>query len=182
MNMKSVYSDLFSRYGNISFMGAVLRSMAIPCCKIIVSLRTVQSLKMKRMLRPLYLFMRLRHRCLEYKYSIGLPEDVSIGQGIFFPHGGPFVISGGARIGEKCTIHPNALIGSVRGKGDPTIGDNVFIGNGAKIIGNCTVGEWVFINPGAVITKDVPSYSVVGSGYNNIIGRDGKRCVELYFH
>ena len=178
----SIFEDIHQRYDNLSFLGVFLRSLFIPCCKMMVSLRAIQSLKDRRLFRPLYLLLKLRHRRLEFKYNIGLPEDVSIGYGVFFPHGGPFVISGGSIIGENCTIHPNALIGSVRGKGTPVIGDNVFVGNGAKIIGNCVIGDWTFINPGAVVTKDVPPCSVVGTGYNNIIGNDGKRCVELYYH
>ena len=42
------------------------------------------------------------------------------------------------------------------------------------------MGNWVFIAPGAIITKDVPSNALVGSGLNNIINNDGNRHVELY--
>lgn len=109
-----------------------------------------------------------------------LDERLVAGKGLSFPHNGPFVINYNSIIGQNCTIHPNVLIGGDRGKGSPIIGDNVFIGNGAKIIGKCKVGNWVFIAPGAIITKDVPSNALVGSGLNNIINNDGKRHVELY--
>lgn len=41
-------------------------------------------------------------------------------------------------------------------------------------------GDWVFISPGAMITKDIPSESLVGYGFNNILNDDGKRHVEMY--
>lgn len=92
------------------------------------------------------------------------------------------VINPAANIGNNCIIqHPCVLIGRDRGKdGAPQIGDNCFIGNGSKIIGNPKVGDWCFIAPGAIITKNIPSGSVVGSGLNNILNNNGKQHVKLY--
>jgi serine O-acetyltransferase len=109
-----------------------------------------------------------------------LPLDTKIGYGLRIPHNGPFVINGQSVIGENCIVHPNVLIGGMRWKGSPTIGNNVFIGNGAKIIGHITVGDWVFISPLAVITKDVPSGAVVGAGVNNIMSDKGKRNETIF--
>lgn len=83
-----------------------------------------------------------------------------------------------------CTIHPQVLIGGDRGKGTPRIGDYVFIGNGAKVIGNAKIGNWVFISPGAIVTKDVPDGCLVGAGLNNILNNilnnEGRKHVEMY--
>lgn len=100
--------------------------------------------------------------------------------GLIFPHNGPFVINAGAKIGRNCTIHPQVLIAGDRGKGEPEIGDNVFIGNGAKLIGNCKIGNWCFIAPGAVVTKDMPEGSLVGTGVNNVLNSTGKEHVKMY--
>ena len=84
-------------------------------------------------------------------------------------------------IGENCIIHPCVLIGRDRGKvGAPVIGDNCFIGHGAKIVGNPCIGSWSFISPGAIVTKSVPYGSLVGSGVNNILSDKGKEHVMLY--
>lgn len=114
------------------------------------------------------------------KYCTTLTCGLKAGVGLYFPHNGPFVINEGAKIGKYCTIHPQVLIGGNRAKGAPVIGDYVFIGNGAKLVGNCKIGDWVFISPGAMITKDIPSNSLVGFGLNNILNCDGKRQVEMY--
>lgn len=123
---------------------------------------------------------RLHLEKLSSRYLVHLDDKLECGHGLSFPHNGPFIINGGAKIGVYCTIHPNVLIGGDRGKGSPTIGDYVFIGNGAKIIGKVKVGDWCFITPGAIITKDIPSESLVGCGLNNILSDNGRRHVELY--
>jgi serine O-acetyltransferase len=106
---------------------------------------------------------------------------VKIGEGACFPHGFPLVINGAAEIGRFCIINPNVLIGGNRKVGkSPTIGDFCYIGNGAKLIGDCKIGDWCFIAPGAVVTKDIPSESVVGFGFNNIISSSGRNRVLEY--
>ena len=68
----------------------------------------------------------------------------------------------GAKIGKNCTIYPGVTIGGKIGNGCPTIGDNCFIGLGAKIIGKVNIGDNVIIAPNAVVVKNVASNSVVG--------------------
>lgn len=84
-----------------------------------------------------------------------------------FPHGirGVF-ISGGATIGKDCVIFHQVTIGSntlsdSKGKGAPIIGNNCYIGAGAKIIGNVTIGNNVRIGANCVITTDIPDNNVV---------------------
>jgi len=96
-----------------------------------------------------------------------------------FPHDivGVF-ISGGACIGKDCTIFHQVTIGSntladSRGRGSPRIGNNVYIGAGAKIIGNVTVGDNVRIGANAVVVKDIPDNSVVVCQPTRVIRRPG---------
>ena len=84
-----------------------------------------------------------------------------------FPHGiiGIF-ISGGACIGKNCVIFQQVTIGSntlqdSKRNGSPTIGNNCYIGAGAKIIGNVTIGNNVRIGANCVVTSDIPDNSVV---------------------
>ena len=83
---------------------------------------------------------RYYHLC--DRYSVYLPIETKIGKNCVFPHGFPLVINPEAIIGDNCIIHPCVLIGRDRGKiGAPIIGDNCFIGHGAKIIGNPHIGN-----------------------------------------
>lgn len=120
---------------------------------------------------------KYKKTCELFSAEIDLHTTISVG--ISFPHQFSVVINGSAVIGRFCTIHPCILIGCNRHKeGAPVIGDFVFIGHGAKIIGNPQIGNFSFIAPGAIITKDIPPKSVVGSGINNIISDNG----TLYVH
>ena len=78
------------------------------------------------------------------------------------------------------TIYPGVIIGSVRGKGIPIIGNNVFIGAGAKILGNVKVGDYSFICPNTVVVKDVESGSVVSGIPSKTINMNGEKHVKLH--
>lgn len=114
------------------------------------------------------------------KYLITLPLKTVVGGGISFPHGGPIVFTGGAKIGENVMIHPNVLIGGQEKVGCPTIGSRVFIGNGAKIVGKINVGDDVFIAPGTIVVKDIPSGSVIVGNPARIINNNGAKYVRQY--
>jgi len=84
-----------------------------------------------------------------------------------FPHGVfSIFISDDAKIGKDCVIFQNVTIGSntladSKKQGSPIIGDNVFIGAGAKIIGNIKIGNNVRIGAGAVVAEDIPDDTLV---------------------
>ena len=100
------------------------------------------------------------YRILSYKHSIAIPLPVKIGGGLLMPHNGPVVINLNAKIGKNCTLYPCTLIGGQRGKGVPIVGDNVFIGHGAKVIGNVKVTDWTFVCPNTVVVKDTEEGTV----------------------
>ncbi len=95
-----------------------------------------------------------------------------------FPHGMSEVfISGGVNIGKNCVIFQQVTIGSntiINSKtyGAPTIGDNCYIGAGAKIIGRVHVGNNCRIGANAVVTKDVPDNTVVVMSTMRYINHD----------
>jgi serine O-acetyltransferase len=98
----------------------------------------------------------------------------TIGKGLTIWHWGPVIINPAVRIGENCTLNPMVIIGhKVPGEPAPTIGNNVFISGGAKIIGDITIDDNVIIAPNAVVVKDVPSNVVVG-GIPCMIIRDNR--------
>lgn len=99
----------------------------------------------------------------------------------YFPHGicGIF-ISQGAKIGKNCTIFQQVTIGSntlkdSSGYGAPQIGDNVYIGAGAKIIGNVKIGNNCRIGANCVVTKDVPDNATVVMEQPRIIVHEMER-------
>lgn len=99
-------------------------------------------------------------------YSAYIGINSVLKNNVTFPHefNGIFV-SDNAIIGNNVVIFQQVTIGSnnlsdSKRKGSPTIGDNVYIGAGAKIIGNVTVGDNVRIGANCIITKDIPSNCV----------------------
>ena len=90
-----------------------------------------------------------------------------IGPGLMISHGSGIVIGGDARIGADAMLMHQVTLGAAstrRLDEMPTVGDRVFIGAGAKLIGGITVGDDVFIGVNAVVATDVPSRSKVTSG------------------
>ena len=115
------------------------------------------------------IYNRKCHECNAF-----IPLSCKIGSNVLFPHGlyGIF-ISQGASIGNDCCIFQQVTIGSntlpdSKKNGAPIIGDNVFVGAGAKIIGGITVGNNVRIGANAIITKNIPDNTTV-IGINNVI-------------
>jgi len=110
--------------------------------------------------RPFYYLSRLiwRHYC--YKFGIEIGPSTQIGTGFYIGHFGGIIVNQHARIGKNCNISQGVTIG-VSNKGSlagcPVIGDNVFIGPGAKIFGKIDIGDNVAIGANAVVTRDVPS-------------------------
>ena len=86
--------------------------------------------------------------------SLYMERPARIGKGLMVVHGSGTVIGGGSVIGDNLTIYQNATIGFQNGF--PTIGNNVFIGAGAIVIGKIKVGNNVKIGAGAVVVNDGP--------------------------
>ena len=100
------------------------------------------------------------------KTGIEIHPGATIGKGLFIDHGTGVVIGETAIIGNNVTLFHGVTLGGTgkeKGKRHPTIGNNVFIGSGAKILGNIIIGDNVKIGANAVILKNVPSnVTIVG--------------------
>lgn len=113
------------------------------------------------------------HKLREASYKTGYQiPPFTCGKGLVIYHWGSIIINGNVRIGENCKLYPGVLIGW-KGPDEPgcaTIGDNVFIGSGTKIIGSLHIGNNVVIGQNMVITKDIPDDSVVvaNNGYRHL--------------
>ena len=84
----------------------------------------------------------------------------NIEEGFVLVHGFGTVFNSSIKIGKNCTVLHNVTIGAGHG-GSPTLGDNVYVGAGALIIGGIKIGDNVKIGAGAIVVEDVPSNSTV---------------------
>jgi serine O-acetyltransferase len=94
--------------------------------------------------------------------GVELPCEVTLGKNFIIDHFGGIVISGYAKFGDNCRIRNGVVVGlkNVDSPIAPTIGNNVDIGAGAKILGDITIGNNVNIGANAVVLQSVPDNSI----------------------
>jgi serine O-acetyltransferase len=112
----------------------------------------------------------------QYKFGISISYQTKIGKGLYIGHFGGIVVNPQAVIGNNCNISHEVTIGSSnRGqkRGVPVIGDNVYIGPGAKIFGNIRIGNNVAVGANCVVTKDVPDNGIIVGIPGEVISWDG---------
>lgn len=98
------------------------------------------------------------------KYGLEIPVGTKIGKGLYIGHCFNITINKDAIIGDYCNIHKGIVIGQEnRGKrkGAPHIGNKVWIGINAAIVGNIKIGDDVLIAPNSYVNCDIPSHSIV---------------------
>jgi serine O-acetyltransferase len=93
-------------------------------------------------------------------WNVSLGNYTDVGGGLYLPHGN-VVVDGLVRIGKNCVIAPWVTIGTNGTVAGPTIGDNVFVGTGAKVLGAIHVGDGARIGANAVVIQDVPPGATV---------------------
>ncbi len=112
----------------------------------------------------------------ETKFGISIPLDTQIGRGLYIGHFGNIIVSPKTVIGNNFNISQGVTIGvSNRGnnKGHPIIGNDVYIGPGAKIFGSIKIGNNVAIGANCVVTKDIPDNAVVVGVPGKVISYKG---------
>ena len=113
--------------------------------------------------------------------GIEIHPGAKIGKGLFIDHGSGVVIGETAVVGDNCTIYQGVTLGGTgkqTGKRHPTLGDNVMVGSGAKLLGNFTVGSGAKIAAGAVVLGDVPENSTAVGIPAKVVRRDGEKVVK----
>ncbi len=118
----------------------------------------------------------------KFRTGVEIHPGAQIGKGLFIDHGAGIVIGETSVIGDDCTIYHGVTLGG-RGhakhtKRHPTIGDNVLIGTGAKLLGNITIGSNANIGANAVILHDVPEGATVVGVPGKIVKIDGVKTVS----
>ncbi len=124
--------------------------------------------------RKMFFIARLTSQLGRFFTGIEIHPGAKIGRGLFIDHGMGVVVGETAEIGDNCTIYHGVTLGGTgkdKGKRHPTIGDNVLISAGAKILGPFKVGDNSKIGANAVVLREVePNTTVVG-----VPGRSVKR-------
>lgn len=143
----------------------------------------------------------LFHRVAHWLYQVGLPfiprlmshfarfitgieihPGATIGKGVFIDHGMGVVIGETAIVGDYALIYQGVTLGGTGkecGKRHPTLGENVVVGAGAKVLGNLQIGNNVRIGAGSVVLRDVPSDCTVVGVPGRIVYRAGERVEPL---
>lgn len=105
-------------------------------------------------------------RLIRMGQKLGFTIGINVfGPGLSIAHYGCIVVSGGAKIGSNCRIHEGVTIGATNGESEAAvIGDNCFIGSGAKIIGKVELANNVAIGAGAVVVKSFKENNVSLAG------------------
>lgn len=111
----------------------------------------------------------MNHR-LALKLGVTVPKNV-FGPGLCLVHRGTVVVSPLARVGANCRIHPSSSIGDYNGA--PTLGDNVYIGPGAKLYGPVAIGDNVAIAANAVVNSSFPDNCTIGGIPARILSNTG---------
>jgi len=115
----------------------------------------------------LYFFARLISQIARFFTGIEIHPGAQIGDGFFIDHGMGVVIGETCEIGNNVTLYQSVTLGGTGkdvGKRHPTIGDNVLVGAGAKVLGPLKVGNNCKIGAGTIVLKDIPDHcTVVGN-------------------
>ena len=97
-------------------------------------------------------------KAVEILSGISLPQHADVGPGLYIGHFGGIIIHPDVVMGERCSISQGVTIGVLGGPrpGVPRIGNDVYIGAGAKVLGDITIGDGAIIGANAVVLRDVP--------------------------
>jgi serine O-acetyltransferase len=136
----------------------------------------------KLYMKKWFLLARFISQVNRFFTQIEIHPGAKIGEGFFIDHGAGVVIGETAEIGDNVTLYQGVTLGGTgkeKGKRHPTIGDNVVISAGAKVLGSFKVGDNVKIGAGSVVLKEVPPNSTVVGVPGRVVKREEKTVVDL---
>lgn len=161
MNFHDIISADLARYKDEIRSNHFLFGLQIPGFRYTYLLRKAAFSKKKTVSG---LFYRLLLRIYSMKYGFQINPSTKIGKGLYIGHRGTIIVNSRSVIGICCNLSPGVTIGQTnRGakKGAPVLGDRVWVGTNAVIVGGITIGDNVLIAPNAYVNMNVPSNSIV---------------------
>ncbi|HVR25026.1 MAG TPA: serine O-acetyltransferase [Candidatus Polarisedimenticolia bacterium] len=123
---------------------------------------------------------RLNSQFVRLFTGIEIHPGAELGRRLFIDHGIGTVIGETAIVGNDVTLYQGVTLGGTgkeKGKRHPTLGNNISIGSGAKLLGNITIGDNCRVGAGSVVLRNVPANSTIVGVPGHIVLRDGKRVV-----
>jgi len=169
----TIQKDFYRESGKWLSKFEIWKKCFSPNLHFIYLLRTTQKYPKNTFLG---IFWRLILRHYQIKYGFQIYAETEIGEGFYLGHWGTLVINPKTIIGKNCNIAQGVTIAQAnRGEfaGVPTIGDEVWIGPNAVIVGNIKIGNNVLIAPNAYVNFEVPPNSVVLGNPAKIIFNEG---------
>lgn len=148
-----------------------------PSFKVMLSYRIAHKLYVKGH----YFWARWVSQKAARKTGIEIHPGAQIGENLFIDHGNGVIIGETAIIGNNVTLYQGVTLGGTgkeHGKRHPTLGDNVMISAGAKIIGSFTIGDNSKVGAGSVVLEAVPPNCTVVGVPGRIVKRDNRRLVR----
>ncbi|MFM1654437.1 serine O-acetyltransferase [Brevibacillus sp. B_LB10_24] len=132
-----------------------------------------------------YTTARMVSQFTRFLTGIEIHPGARIGRRLFIDHGAGVVIGETCEIGDNVTIYQGVTLGGTgkeKGKRHPTVGNNVIIASGAKVLGSFTIGDNSKIGAGSVVLQEVPPNSTVVGIPGKIVIQDGKRVANDLDH
>ena len=128
---------------------------------------------------------RLISQMARFFTGIEIHPGAQIGQSLFIDHGMGVVIGETSIVGDNVTLYQGVTLGGTgkeTGKRHPTLGSDVVVGTGAKILGNITVGNNSYVGANAVVLKSVPPNSTVVGVPGHVTKQDGAKIDKTLAH
>lgn len=130
-------------------------------------------------------FPRFISQCVKFITGIEIHPGAQIGKRLFIDHGMGVVIGETTIIGDDCLLYQGVTLGGTgkeRGKRHPTLGNNVVVSAGAKVLGSIAIGNNVIIGAGAVVIDPVPDNCTVVGVPGRIVRIKGEKVLSDEFH
>lgn len=130
----------------------------------------------------MFFMARLISQISRFFTGIEIHPGAKIGKGLFIDHGMGVVIGETAEVGDNVTIYHGVTLGGTgkdKGKRHPTVGNNVIIGSGAKILGPILIGNNSKVGANAVVLKDVPENRTAVGAPARIVGEKKSEVVDM---
>ena len=132
--------------------------------------------------RGWFVTARFLSQVARFLTGIEIHPGARVGRGLFIDHGMGVVIGETAEVGDGCTLYQGVTLGGTgkeKGKRHPTLGQNVMVATGAKVLGNIVIGDNSKVGAGAVVVKSVPANCTVVGVPGRVVIRDGQRVPGL---
>lgn len=169
-----IKADLYRYYGNTS-PKTFLKSLFSPGFKYTYFLRKC-SFHNENGSKIRYVFYKLFLNKYKFKFGFEIYPDCKIGKGLYIGHFGHIFVNPKVEIGCNVNLSPGVTIGQTnrgKNKGCPKLGNKVWVGTNALIVGEIKIGNNVLIGPGSYVNSDVPDNAVILGNSGKIISFKG---------